>query len=75
MIREALPSLLLVALVQATQPAIANGMVPLCTQAGVVWISLDGSADSPNPGRPGDEAGNSCAHGWCQSRRPKPEKA
>ncbi len=64
MIRDSLPALLLLALLNATQPALAQGLVPICTQSGTRWTTPDGqpaTPDQPNP----------CAHGWCSSRRSK----
>lgn len=63
MLKQALPALLLLALLQATQPALARGLVPVCTAAGTHWIAPD--ADAPT--RP-DQA-NACAHGWCTPRK------
>jgi len=66
LLHDAMPALLLVALVQATQPAIALGLVPVCTQAGVEWTRVGGEpAEQPEPR-------NGCAHGWCDPRRLRP---
>jgi hypothetical protein len=64
MLREAMPALLLLALLQATQPALARGLVPVCTTTGTDWID-------PADGRqaPVRDAGPICLHGWCTLRR------
>ena len=64
MIRESLPALLLLALMNATQPALASGLVPVCTQSGLRWTTPDGQ---PAP----QDQSSACAHGWCTSRRHK----
>jgi hypothetical protein len=46
----------------ATQPALASGLVPVCTRAGVSWTTPDG--------KPAErDKAPACAHGWCTSRR------
>lgn len=64
MIRDSLPALILLALMNATQPALASGLIPVCTTSGTRWTTPDGEPapqDKPNP----------CAHGWCTQRRQK----
>lgn len=61
---EGLPALMLLALMNATQPALASGLIPVCTQSGTIWQTPDGN---PAP----TEKPNACAHGWCTSRRHK----
>jgi hypothetical protein len=68
-LRQAMPALLLVALLQATQPAFARGLVPVCTAAGTDWID-PASGKSP----PGGDAGTTCPHGWCTPRKPRAGK-
>ncbi len=68
LLRDALPSLLLVSLLQATQPAFASGMVPVCTMAGVTWTRSNGEPADPMQ----DRQKSACAHGWCEPRRTKP---
>lgn len=67
LLKDALPSLLLIALLQATQPAFASGLVPVCTQAGVTWMTVDGEPADPRD----DNQRSACAHGWCEPRRTK----
>ena len=64
MIRETLPALILLALMNATQPALASGLIPVCTQNGTRWTTPDGQ---PAP----QDKPNACAHGWCTQRRQK----
>jgi hypothetical protein len=67
-LRQALPALLFLALLRATQPALAQGLVPVCTAAGTVWAPRDGApAKSP----PDQQA---CPHGWCAPRKPRPAR-
>ena len=42
MMRAMMPALLLLALMNATQPALGSGLVPVCTRAGVSWTTPDG---------------------------------
>lgn len=67
MLSDSLPALLLLGLVQATQPALATGLVPLCTAAGTRWINPDGTPAD----RDSNPASRTCAHGWAEPRRPK----
>ena len=69
-LKQALPALLLLALLQATQPALARGLVPVCTASGTIWIDPAGGPDSPGP-----DAGSTCPHGWCTPRKPRPGQA
>ncbi len=74
-LKEAMPAILLVALLQATQPALARGLVPVCTAAGTDWID-PASGKHPSGGDPGrDDAGPACPHGWCTLRKPRAGKA
>jgi hypothetical protein len=60
--RAMMPALLLLALMNATQPALGSGLVPVCTRAGVSWTTPDG--------KPAErDKAPACAHGWCTSRR------
>jgi hypothetical protein len=68
--RQALPALLLLALMQATQPALARGLVPVCTATGTHWID---PAAGDNQGDP-KSSGPACPHGWCSPRKPRPGK-
>ncbi|MFN7398645.1 MAG: hypothetical protein ACK5SX_06170 [Sandaracinobacter sp.] len=70
MLRQALPALLLFALMQATQPALARGFVPVCTTAGTSWI--DPAADDRAPAQDNPAA---CPHGWCTPRKPRAGRA
>jgi hypothetical protein len=60
---QMMPALILLALLQATQPALARGLVPVCSANGTDGIPADG-----RPRQDGD-AGSICLHGWCTSRR------
>ncbi len=70
-LRQALPALMLLALLQATQPALARGLVPVCTASGTHWID---PAAGDTGGKPADQAGSACPHGWCNPRKPRPGK-
>lgn len=63
-LREAMPALLLLALLQATQPALARGLVPVCTATGTAWI--DPTTDRQTPEQ---DSSSVCLHGWCSARR------
>ncbi|MCG2841443.1 hypothetical protein L6Q21_10665 [Sandaracinobacter sp. RS1-74] len=65
MIRETLPALLLLALMNATQPALASSLIPICTQSGIRWTTPEGQPATPEDKAP------ACAHGWCTQRRQK----
>lgn len=67
MLNQSLPALLLLGLLQATQPALATGLVPLCTAGGTRWINPDGTPAD----RDDNPATRTCAHGWAEPRRPK----
>ena len=56
MIRDSLPALLLLGLMNATQPALASGLVPVCTQSGLRWTT---PAGQPAP----QDQSSACAHG------------
>ena len=62
--RQAFPALILLALLQATTPALARGLVPVCSATGTIWVDLDGRAPGNAP-----ESANACAHGWCTPRK------
>lgn len=66
MLKQMMPALLLLALLDSTTPALAMGQIPVCTQTGIRWTPLDGS-DSPSP----RDSNPVCAHGWCKPRRQK----
>jgi hypothetical protein len=68
-LKQALPALLLLALLQATQPALARGLVPLCTATGTDWIDPASGRKSPEDGR-----GSACPHGWCTTRKARPSR-
>jgi hypothetical protein len=59
-----MPTLLLLALLQATQPALAPGLIPVCTATGSHWIDPTGGRNAPD-----QEKGSVCIHGWCTGRR------
>lgn len=67
MLKQALPALLLLGLLDGTRPALARGLVPLCTATGLHWT---------DPQAPGEEQRERhpppCAHGWCFGRKAKP---
>ena len=67
MLKQALPALLLLALLQTTQPALARGLVPVCTATGTDWIDPASGKGTPAP-----NAGSACPHGWCTPRKPRP---
>jgi len=71
LLKDMLPALLLIGLLQATQPAFASGLVPVCTQGGVTWMTADGEPADP---RDTDQRG-ACAHGWCEPRRTKASRS
>jgi hypothetical protein len=58
-----MPALLLLGLLTATQPALARGLVPVCTKLGTHWVSPDGES----PAR--TDPSQACAHGWCTPRK------
>jgi hypothetical protein len=62
---QLLPGLLLIALLQATQPTLAQGLALLCTAEGLSWAPL-GGGNGPVP-----DKGSACAHGWCTPRKPR----
>lgn len=62
-----MPALLLLALTQATQPALARGLVPVCTATGTDWVD-----PASGKGDPGPDTGSACPHGWCSPRKPRP---
>ena len=64
MISDGLPALILLALMNATQPALASGLEPVCSQTGIRWTTPDGKPAQ-------DDKSSACAHGWCTSRRHK----
>lgn len=68
-LKQALPALILMALLQATQPALARGLVPVCTATGTSWIDPASGSGKPRP-----DADPTCPHGWCTPRKP-PRKA
>lgn len=61
--KEALPALILLALLQATTPALARGLVPVCSATGTIWV------DPENRDGPVRDAASACAHGWCTPRK------
>lgn len=65
MLKQAMPSIILIALLQATQPALAKGLVPVCSATGTSWID-----PTSGTGTPGPDAGAACPHGWCAARKP-----
>jgi hypothetical protein len=67
-LHQAMPALLLLGLLTATQPALARGLVPVCTKEGTHWVAADGEA----PART-DQPG-ACAHGWCTPRKSRPTR-
>ena len=69
MLRQAMPALLLLALLNATAPAFARGLVPVCSAAGTQWVDLDGRQS------PGRESESACPHGWCTPRKPKADRS
>jgi len=70
MLKQALPALLLAGLVLATQPALARGLVPVCTATGTHWI--DPAAGGTGPSTPAEDSAAACPHGWCTPRKPRP---
>lgn len=66
-LRDLMPGLMALALLQATQPALARGLVPVCTAAGTSWIDPAGGSDEPR-----HDTGSACPHGWCSPRKPRP---
>ena len=67
MLKQAMPSIILIALLQATQPALARGLVPVCTATGTSWIDPASGTDEPRR-----DSGSTCPHGWCSPRKPRP---
>lgn len=70
MLRETMPALLLVALLQSTQPALARGLVPVCSADGTSWIDPASGSDQPR-----QDSSSTCPHGWCTPRKPRPGRA
>ncbi|TPE58587.1 hypothetical protein FJQ54_16140 [Sandaracinobacter neustonicus] len=66
--KQALPALILLALLQATTPALARGLVPVCSASGTIWVDLNGR------GAPVPDSANACAHGWCTPRKLRTQK-
>ncbi len=62
--KQAMPALVLLALLQATEPALARGLVPVCTATGTGWIDPAGGNGTPAP-----DTGSACPHGWCTPRK------
>lgn len=60
-----MPALILIALAQATQPALARGLVPVCSAEGTHWVPADGKS-RPGGTPEGDRQG-ACLHGWCST--------
>jgi hypothetical protein len=67
LLHQAMPALLLIGLLDATNPPIARGLMPVCTAAGIGWLAPDGTPTKPEP--TGDSP---CPHGWCTPRKPRP---
>ena len=64
-----MPALLLLALLDATSPALARGLVPVCSASGTQWVDLEGGQNR----RPAGES--ACPHGWCTPRKPKADRS
>ncbi|MGL6043012.1 MAG: hypothetical protein ACRC1J_03735 [Sandaracinobacteroides sp.] len=65
-----MPALLLLGLLQATQPVLARGLVPVCTPKGTHWVEPAGAPADQQP-----ETANPCLHGWCGARKARPVKS
>jgi hypothetical protein len=68
MLKQMMPALLLLALLDATSPALARGLVPVCSAGGTQWVDLEGGQKQ----RP--ESESTCPHGWCAPRKPRPDR-